>query len=172
MFLPENCAFMGSSSDSKVESAEDLEGPSLKLYRQVAKDEQLWLSLGGFPLKTKDPSKLSNSQIIIDDAGEIRSVYNKTHLFDVDIPGNVMNESKFVEAGSEIVPPIDTPIGRLGLSICYDIRFPSLYRALAVQGAQIMTVPSAFLVKTGAAHWDVLLRARAIENQCYIIAAA
>ena len=114
---------------------------------------------------------MSNTQLIIDDSGEIRSIYHKTHLYALENPLD-LNENDFVEAGNEIVEPVDTPIGRIGLSICFDLRFPSFYRSLALRGAQILTVPSAFLHQTGEPHWEVLLRARAIENQCYVIAAA
>ena len=99
--------------------------------------------------------------------------YNKTHLFDVNIPGSVaLNESAYVTPGAVITPPVDTPLGKLGLGVCYDLRFPEFSQALTRAGAQILTYPSAFTVKTGMAHWESLLRARAIETQCYVIAAA
>ncbi|PIO69775.1 hydrolase, carbon-nitrogen family [Teladorsagia circumcincta] len=114
-----------------------------------------------------------NSHVIIDDQGETRALYNKLHLFDLEIPGKVrLMESEFSKSGSKMVPPVDTPIGRLGLSICYDLRFPELALWNRYKGAEILSYPSSFTLNTGLAHWEPLLRTRAIETQCYVIAAA
>ncbi|EAS31615.3 nitrilase [Coccidioides immitis RS] len=117
--------------------------------------------------------KVKNTLIWIDETGKITQRYQKIHLFDVDIKGGpVLKESRSVEKGMKIVPPFETPVGRLGLSICFDLRFPEISLALRRQGAQIITYPSAFTIPTGQAHWETLLRARAIETQSYIVAAA
>ncbi|EEP80961.1 conserved hypothetical protein [Uncinocarpus reesii 1704] len=117
--------------------------------------------------------KVKNTLIWIDESGKITQKYQKLHLFDVDIKGGpVLKESRNVEKGTKIVPPFETPVGRLGLSICFDLRFPEVSLALRRQGAEIITYPSAFTVPTGQAHWETLLRARAIETQSYIVAAA
>ncbi len=117
--------------------------------------------------------KVKNTLIWINEHGTITSRYQKLHLFDVDIPGGpVLKESNSVEAGKDIVPPIDTPIGKLGMMICFDLRFPEISLRLRRQGAQVLVYPSAFTVPTGKAHWETLLRGRAIENQAFVIAAA
>ncbi len=111
--------------------------------------------------------------IWINEQGNITSRYQKVHLFDVDLPGGpVLKESNSVEAGGDIIPPIDTPVGKSGMMICFDLRFPEISLRLRRQGAQVLVYPSAFTVPTGKAHWEMLLRARAIENQAYVIAAA
>ena len=121
----------------------------------------------------KDIQKVYNTHLVISDKGEIVSVYRKIHLFNLEIPGVVrLLESEFSIAGNRIISPVSTPIGKVGLSICYDLRFPELSISLAKSGADVLTYPSAFTVPTGLAHWEILLRARAIENQCYVIAAA
>lgn len=117
--------------------------------------------------------KVKNTLIWINEHGNITSRYQKLHLFDVDIPGGpVLKESNSVEAGGDIVPPIDTPVGKLGMMICFDLRFPEISLRLRRQGAQVLVYPSAFTVPTGQAHWETLLRGRAIENQAYVVAAA
>ncbi|OAE27480.1 hypothetical protein AXG93_3911s1630 [Marchantia polymorpha subsp. ruderalis] len=133
----------------------------------------LWLSLGGFQEKGPDAGHLYNTHVVLDDAGGVRGVYRKIHLFDVDVPGGpVLKESRSTAPGSDIIA-VDSPIGKLGLTVCYDLRFPELYQQLRFQeNAQILLVPSAFTKKTGEAHWEILLRARAVETQCYVIAAA
>ena len=130
--------------------------------------------MGGVHTKAKEDSeRIHNSHLIISSSGDIVTSYNKTHLFDVNIPGSVsLNESSYVVPGDRITPPVETPLGQLGLGVCYDLRFPEHSIALTRAGAQILTFPSAFTVKTGMAHWEALLRARAIESQCYVIAAA
>ncbi|XP_067837645.1 deaminated glutathione amidase-like, partial [Heptranchias perlo] len=139
-------------------------------------ETRLWLSLGGFHERGHDwerDRRIYNTHVLINDAGDIASIYHKTHLFDAELPGRVsMKESRFTIPGDAIEPPVDTPIGKIGLAICYDLRFPELSLALAQEGAEILTFPSAFTVTTGMAHWEPLLRARAIETQSYVVAAA
>ncbi|CAM9624580.1 unnamed protein product [Sphacelaria rigidula] len=171
-------------------------------FQELARESGLWLSLGGFQEKVPTGyvatagttgatpstgssdgrcdsmrgtgiSKVYNSHVIISGSGEIRSTYRKIHLFDVDIPGGaVLKESRYTQAGHELVVCRDTPVGDIGMSTCYDLRFPEMYSCLAEKGSQLMLVPSAFTVPTGKAHWEVLLRARAIETQCYVVASA
>jgi predicted amidohydrolase len=128
--------------------------------------------LGGFWERGDDPKKVRNACVHLRADGEIAAVYRKIHLFDVDLPdGTRLMESETVEPGDTPVVT-DAPFGRLGLSVCYDLRFPELYRALVDDGAIALTVPAAFTLTTGKDHWHVLLRARAIESQCYVLAAA
>ncbi|KAL8529673.1 hypothetical protein ACS0TY_006927 [Phlomoides rotata] len=171
--FPENFSYVGAKSGESLTIAEPLDGPIMKKYCALAKESSIWLSLGGFQEKGSDDSHLCNTHVLIDDAGNIRSTYRKMHLFDVDVPGGaVYKESSFTEAGKEIVA-VDSPFGRLGLTVCYDLRFPELYQQLRFHhGAEVLLVPAAFTKVTGQAHWEILLRARAIETQCYVIAAA
>ncbi|KAL4435951.1 hypothetical protein ABPG77_000713 [Micractinium sp. CCAP 211/92] len=173
LFLPENVSFLGTAFSESLAIAEPLQGPLMRRYRQLAANTGLWLSIGGFQETGPDPQHLYNCHTIISSAGEIVESYRKVHLFNVDVPGGpVLMESRFTAAGDRLAA-CDSPAGRLGLSVCYDLRFPELYQRLAFDyGAQVLLVPSAFTVATGRAHWEVLLRARAIETQCYVIAAA
>ena len=144
---------------------------ALARFRDVAAAAHVWLHIGSLPIKVSE-EKLANRGFLIRPDGLIAARYDKIHMFDVDLAGGESyRESRNYQAGSEAVLT-DLPWGRLGLTICYDLRFPQLYRALAQQGAGILTVPAAFTQQTGAAHWRVLLRARAIETGCYVIAAA
>ncbi|XP_061985715.1 deaminated glutathione amidase, chloroplastic/cytosolic-like [Populus nigra] len=171
--FPESFSFIAAKDGESVKLAEPLDGPIMQRYCLLARESGIWLSLGGFQEKGSDDAHLRNTHVIIDDNGSIRSSYSKIHLFDVDVPGGrVYKESSFTEPGKDIVA-VDSPVGRLGLSVCYDLRFPGLYQQLRFQHeAQILLVPSAFTTITGQAHWEILLRARAIETQCYVIAAA
>ncbi|XP_023747138.1 deaminated glutathione amidase, chloroplastic/cytosolic [Lactuca sativa] len=171
--FPENFSFVGAKDGESLKIAEPLDGPVMKGYCALAKESSMWLSLGGFQERGSDDAHLCNTHVLIDDAGNIRSTYRKMHLFDVDVPGGaVYKESSFTEAGKEIIA-IDSPFGILGLTVCYDLRFPEVYQQLRFHhGAQVLLVPAAFTKVTGEAHWEVLLRARAIETQCYVIAAA
>lgn len=171
--FPENFSYVGAKSGDSLTIAEPLDGPIMKKYCALAKESNIWLSLGGFQEKGSDESHLRNTHVLIDDAGNIRSTYRKMHMFDVDVPGGaVFKESSFTEAGNEIAA-IDSPFGRLGLTVCYDLRFPELYQRLRFDhGADVLLVPAAFTKVTGRAHWEILLRARAIETQCYVVAAA
>ncbi|XP_030285972.1 deaminated glutathione amidase [Sparus aurata] len=177
VFLPEGFDYIGSSREESLSLAESLTGDTISQYTQLARKLEVWLSLGGFHERGHDwetDRRLYNSHIIINDKGEIVSVYRKAHLFDVELPekGVSLKESAFVIPGPTLVSPVQTPIGKVGLGICYDLRFPELSLAMQRHGAEILTYPSAFTVATGAAHWEVLLRARAIENQCFVLAAA
>ncbi|KOX76521.1 Nitrilase like protein 1 [Melipona quadrifasciata] len=158
-----------------IAMAQPLNGSTVSSYKEIAKANKIWLSLGGLhEALDNDENHLSNTHIVINSEGEIVSSYRKIHLFDMDnkTTGVRLMESDYVLAGQMIEPPITTPIGKLGLSICYDMRFPELSLSLRNMGAEILTYPSAFTYQTGAAHWEILLRARAIETQCYVIAAA
>ena len=173
LFLPECFAYIGMAGNDALAVMEPLDGPLMARYRQLAKDTGVWLSLGGFPETGPDADHRYNTHVLVDSDGDVRASYRKIHLFDVDIPnGPVLMESKTASPGNAIVAA-DSPIGRLGMTVCYDLRFPELYSRLRHEmGAHIMLVPSAFTKPTGEAHWEVLLRARAIETQSYVIAAA
>ncbi|KAL1194840.1 Deaminated glutathione amidase, chloroplastic/cytosolic [Cardamine amara subsp. amara] len=170
--FPENFSFVGDKEGESVKIAEALDGPVMQRYCSLARDSNIWLSLGGFQERFDD-THLCNTHVVIDDAGTIRETYQKMHLFDVDVPGgSSYKESSFTVPGTKIVS-VDSPVGRLGLTVCYDLRFPKIYQQLRFDHkAQVLLVPSAFTKVTGEAHWEILLRARAIETQCYVIAAA
>uniref|UniRef100_A0A1I7SXH6 Nitrilase and fragile histidine triad fusion protein NitFhit n=1 Tax=Caenorhabditis tropicalis TaxID=1561998 RepID=A0A1I7SXH6_9PELO len=174
VFLPECFDFIGINKNEQVDLAMSADCAYMQRYRDLAKKHNIWLSLGG--LHHKDDNDLShpwNTHLIIDSEGKTQTEYNKLHLFDLEIPGKVrLMESEFSKAGNEMIPPVETPVGRLGLSICYDVRFAELSLWNRKRGAQILSFPSAFTLNTGLAHWETLLRARAIENQCYVVAAA
>jgi deaminated glutathione amidase len=176
VFVPECADYVSDSREQAVALAETIDGPTVNRYRDLAKRLSLWLSIGGFherPNSTSEVKRIYNTHLIIDSEGIIQGTYRKVHMFDVDVPGAVpISESSFAVPGSRIGPPVDSPCGKVGMAICYDMRFPELAVSLAQQGAHILTYPSAFMIPTGMAHWDVLLRNRAIENQCYVIAAA
>jgi len=178
LFFPEAFSFVGSSGAQTVAMGQSQEGEVITTMRAAAKEHGIWLSLGGFnelATECKDAEqsqRVYNTHIIIDAKGVIVSYYRKIHLFDIDLPGKVtLKESASTAAGSKVVV-CDSPVGKLGLTTCYDLRFPELFRELVERGAEVLLVPSAFTVPTGKAHWDVLLRARAIENQAFVIAAA
>ncbi|GJQ64861.1 hypothetical protein Trydic_g7036 [Trypoxylus dichotomus] len=176
IFLPEGVDYIATNKEEIKELAEALDGPLMRQYSLLARFNKVWLSIGGFHelVKTDNEKKLNNCHVIINDHGRIVSVYRKLHLFDVYIPErNIdLRESETVAGGSEIVEPVKTPAGLIGMAICYDLRFPELSTLLRKKGATIITFPSAFTNTTGQVHWEVLLRARAIENQCYVVAAA
>ncbi|HEY4920142.1 MAG TPA: carbon-nitrogen hydrolase family protein [Xanthobacteraceae bacterium] len=145
--------------------------PGLAAFRETARARRLWVHVGSLALKVA-PDKAVNRSLLIDPTGEIAARYDKIHMFDVDLAGGESyRESRSYRPG-EIAIAADLPWGRLGLTICYDLRFPTLYRALAEAGASFLAIPSAFTRQTGEAHWHVLMRARAIENTCYVLAAA
>ncbi|XP_006642871.3 deaminated glutathione amidase [Lepisosteus oculatus] len=176
-FLPEGFDFIGSGREETLELAEALEGETVGRYAALARKLGIWLSLGGFHERGEDwerDRRIYNSHVILDDQGHIAAVYRKCHLFDVELTGRgvSLKESSFTIPGPCIVPPVQTPLGKLGLGVCYDLRFPEFSLALVRKGAEILTYPSAFTVATGTAHWEVLLRARAIETQCFVLAAA
>jgi nitrilase len=171
--LPENFAFMGiKDADKRAVGEADGNGPIQDAMAAAARDLGLWIVAGTMPIRAPD-GRVSAASLVFDAGGKRVARYDKIHLFDVDIPGKaeVYRESAHVAPGAEPVV-VDTPIGRLGLSVCYDMRVPELFRRLSAAGAQIITVPSAFTAPTGRAHWETLLRARAIENLCYVVAPA
>jgi len=144
---------------------------SLAAFRDLARQHQLWLHIGSLALKIS-PDRAANRGFLIDPQGEIAARYDKIHMFDVDLPnGEIYRESRSYAPGEHAVTA-DLPWGRLGLTICYDLRFPALYRALAEAGSMFLAIPSSFTKHTGEAHWHVLHRARAIENGCFVFAAA
>jgi predicted amidohydrolase len=172
--LPENFSFMGLKDADKRAVAESAGGgPVQDFLSACAARLKVWLIGGTTPLRAGADGRVAAACLAFDADGRQVARYDKIHLFDVDIPGRAESyrESAHVAPGSRI-EVIDTPAGRLGLSVCYDVRFPELYRQLSAAGAQLLVVPSAFTSPTGRAHWETLLRARAIENLCYVIAPA
>jgi predicted amidohydrolase len=173
--LPENFAFMGEEA-RKRELAERLDGafpgPILAALSESAAKHGVWIVGGGMPEASDDIARPYNTSVLVDPRGGIASKYRKVHLFDVSLPdGTLYRESAATSAGSE--PVTAEVLGvRLGMSVCYDMRFPELYRRLVHEGARVITVPSAFTLMTGKDHWHVLLQARAIENQVYVLAPA
>lgn len=167
--LPENFSFM--REDRSVSPAgEGLEGPTVTWGRRTAKEHGIYLLLGSFPEKSEVEGKVCSASVLLGPDGGVLALYRKIHLFDVTLPGGeVHRESATIVPGREVVVG-ETEFGRAGLTICYDLRFPGLYRRLTDLGARLIFVPSAFTQLTGEAHWEVLLRARAIENQVFIAA--
>lgn len=158
--------------DTMAAARLEADDPSLAAYRDLAAKLGVWLNIGSLALKTAGDERLVNRSFLIAPDGAIANRYEKIHMFDVDLPsGESFKESKAYRPGAS-ANVVDLPFGRLGMTICYDMRFPHLYRDLARAGADILTMPSAFTAETGKAHWHVLLRARAIENGCFVIAAA
>lgn len=173
--LPECFPFLGQGERDKLAIAEDLErgGPIIDMLKTLATTRRVWVIGGGMPeVVAGDPDRAYNTAVVIDPAGSIVTRYRKIHLFDVEIPGTTLKESAATCAGDRrATVMIDG--ATIGLSICYDVRFPELYRALVKQdGAEILLVPAAFTAHTGAAHWHLLLRARAVEDQAYVVAPA
>lgn len=159
------------SRDLFAKVKDEVDNEALPMFRSLASRRGLWLVIGSLPIKVSD-DKVANRSYLIGPDGEVAAHYDKIHMFDVDLAGGESyRESRNYEPGKRAVCT-DTSLGRIGLSVCYDLRFPHLYRALAGAGADILTVPSAFTRKTGTAHWHVLLRARAIETGCYVLAPA
>jgi predicted amidohydrolase len=169
--LPENFAFMG-PEEQRQAGAETLDGPSLSALREVARRRRVFVLAGSIAEKVDVPGKTANTSALIADDGSLVATYRKIHLFDVNIPdGARYAESETVVPGKEPVVA-GTPPGRLGLTVCYDLRFPELYRKLSELGADVMFIPAAFTLYTGKDHWEVLVRARAIENLAYVMAPA
>jgi deaminated glutathione amidase len=173
--LPENFAIMGRKEADKLEVAESLgEGPIQAFLGHCARELGLWIIGGTIPLKVdEEPGRVAAASLVFDDRGRCVTRYDKIHLFDVDIPEREerYRESATIVPGSNAVV-VPTPIGRVGLAVCYDVRFPELFRILQAQGAEILSLPSAFTAATGRAHWELLVRARAVENLCYVLAPA
>lgn len=170
--LPENWAFMGRSEQDKLAIAEEYQhGPIQQALTTMAKKYGIWLVAGTIPLRSECDTKVHAASLVYDNRGQCVARYDKIHLFDVHVSEKeTYHESATIQKGSTICV-VDSPVGKLGLSVCYDLRFPELYRQLVSQGAEILVVPAAFTYVTGQAHWEVLLRARAIENQTYVVAA-
>ncbi|MGL5510529.1 MAG: carbon-nitrogen hydrolase family protein [Microcoleaceae cyanobacterium] len=170
--LPENFAFMGEEPD-KLAQAEAIADGSQKFLYTMAQKYQVTILGGGFPVPT-DNGKVYNVALLVGPNGQELARYEKVHLFDVDLPdGNTYRESNTVKSGQDLPKVYDSlELGRLGLSVCYDVRFPELYRHLSKEGAEVLFVPAAFTAYTGKDHWQVLIKARAIENTCYVIAPA
>lgn len=174
LFTPEMAGQLDRNRKRAAEAiSREADNIVLSQTREAAAKAGLWVHLGSLGLKDeRSDGRWTNRSFIIDDKGGIRARYDKIHLFDVDLPtGESWRESSVYGAGERVVT-VDTPWARLGLSVCYDLRFPDLYRALTNAGATVLLVPSAFTVPTGQAHWHVLLRARAIEAGCFVIAPA
>jgi predicted amidohydrolase len=173
--LPENAVFVGAPARraTLAESlAEPLEGPLAAALANAARADGIWVLVGGFPERSSTPDRPFNTSFLLGPDGSVRAVYRKLHLFDVDLPGGPrLCESRDTTAGDRPCT-VDIDGWLAGLSVCYDLRFPELYRGYAAQGARVLFVPSAFTVPTGEAHWHLLLRARAVENQCYVVAPA
>jgi nitrilase len=171
--LPENFAYMGAADSERLDAAERWgEGPIQSFLQHQAIAHQLWLVGGTVPI-WDDASRARSASLLFDPAGRTRARYDKIHLFDVGIPSSEESyrESATTVAGTEALS-VDTPLGRIGMAVCYDIRFPALFERLGAMGMDMLVFPAAFTVPTGEAHWSVLLRARAIESLSYVIAAA
>ncbi|OAB59471.1 hydrolase [Phormidium willei BDU 130791] len=170
--LPENFSFLGEEAD-KIAQAGQIAQESELFLKTMAQRYQVSILGGGFPIPVSE-SQAYNTALLIDPSGAELARYHKVHLFDVNLPdGNTYQESSTVRAGSDLPPVYSSPdLGQLGLSVCYDVRFPELYRHLSRQGADVLFIPAAFTAYTGKDHWQVLLQARAIENTAYVIAPA
>ena len=170
--LPENFAIMPTEDAGQLQVMElDGDGPIQEFLSAQAHQNHIWLVGGSIPLVSSQPSKVRAACLLFNDRGERVARYDKLHLFDVELDnGEEYSESLTIEPGESVVV-VDSPIGRLGLTICYDLRFPELFREMLDQGAEIFSVPSAFTATTGKVHWEILLRARAIENLAYVIGA-
>lgn len=168
--LPEYFCIMGAKDADKVAVREQPnDGPIQKFLARKAREHQVWLIGAGVPLVSNFPNKVRNSCLVYNDKGEQVARYDKIHLFGLDLGAERYHEENTIESGSDVVV-VDTPFGKIGLSICYDLRFPELYRAMGQ--VDMIVIPSAFTETTGKAHWESLVRARAIENLCYVIAPA
>lgn len=168
--LPEYFAIMGINDSDKIKVREDEgDGPIQRFLSKIAKKHKIWLIGGTIPLVSNSVKKVRNSCLVYNDKGKQIARYDKIHLFGLDLATEQYHEKKTIEAGNEVVV-VDTPYGKIGLSACYDLRFPELYRAMGE--VDMIVVPSAFTETTGKAHWETLVRARAIENLCYVIAPA
>ncbi len=173
VLLPENFACINTDKEILNVAEEYGEGIIQDFLAKTARQNAIWLVAGGLPIKQENQEKVRQALLVYDDQGAVQARYDKIHLFDVLIEesGESHHESSTFDPGDQVVV-VETPYGTLGLSICYDLRFPELYRQLVDQGAEILLVPSAFTKITGFAHWDALIRARAIENLAFVVAAA
>lgn len=167
--FPENMLLFSDHAGDYLKHAQSTRGDLVETLREWSAEADIWLLAGSLPFKAPG-GKVFNTSVFFSPEGEIHARYDKIHLFDVDVPGDrTYRESDDVVPGKKTVTT-ETPWGKLGLSICYDIRFPELYRQLAKAGAHTLFVPAAFTAVTGKAHWDILTRARAVENQCFLVA--
>lgn len=172
-FLPEMSLLLDRDrARSGAHIVRETDSPWPTALQEMAQKHGLWLHSGSMPLLADDGKRRVNRSHVIAADGSIRARYNKIHMFDVTLPSGENWTESAAYAGGDTLAIVDTPLGRLGLSICYDLRFPELYRALVGQGATLIAIPAAFTVSTGEAHWHVLMRARAIETGCHILAAA
>ncbi len=168
--LPEYFCIMGTNDTDKVKAKEqEGDGPVQRFLSKTAKRHKIWLIGGTVPLVSNYPNKIRNSCMVYNDKGEQVARYDKIHLFGLDLGTEQYHEENTIESGDQVVV-VETPYGKIGLSVCYDLRFPELYRAMGE--VDMIVVPSAFTETTGKAHWETLVRARAIENLCYVIAPA
>lgn len=167
--LPENFGFVGGDEDKLLWAQPVEEGRFTTGLREQARAHGVWILAGSIPERGPDSRRTYNTSVLIDPQGNTAATYRKIHLFNVELPQLTLRESDSV-AGGDATVVADVDGWRLGLSICYDLRFPELYRRLVEAGAEILAIPSAFTLQTGKDHWDVLLRARAIENQCFVVA--
>ena len=173
--LPENFAIMGIEEEDKVAVREEHgNGPIQSFLADQAKLHNAWIVGGTVPLVCDNPNKILAACMVYDNKGNFVERYDKIHLFDVDLvdTGESYNESETIEFGGLDLKVVDSPFGKIGLAVCYDLRFPELFRGLLALGAEIVVLPAAFTAATGKAHWESLLRARAIENLMYVIASA
>ena len=168
--LPEHFALMGLQDSDKVLAREEFgNGPIQDFLSRSARQHKIWLIGGSIPIVASVPDKVRNCSLLYDDQGRVVARYDKIHLFNLDLGGERFQESRTIEPGDRVVVA-DSPFGRVGLSVCYDVRFPELYRNM--KSVDIIAVPSAFTESTGRAHWETLIRARAVENLAYVIAPA
>ena len=172
-FLPEMSLLLDRDrARSAPHIAREADSPWPGALQAMARKHGLWLHSGSMPLLADDGERRVNRSHIIAADGSIRARYDKIHMFDVTLPSGENWQESAAYAGGDTLAVVDTPLGRLGLSVCYDLRFPELYRALVDRGATLLAIPAAFTVSTGEAHWHVLMRARAIETGCHVVAAA
>lgn len=171
--LPENFALMGMKPDDLLQIKElQGDGPIQEFLINMATKHRVWIVSGTVPIITNDPKRIRAACLLINPEGEIVCRYDKIHLFDVSLDdGERYAESDIIEPGNDIVVQ-DTPFGRMGFAICYDLRFPEMFRKMVDQGVDVIVLPAAFTAITGKAHWESLVRARAIENLCYVVASA
>lgn len=172
ILLPENFALMGQDVMDKIKHRETFQqGPIQDFLKELAYIHRVWIVGGTIPIATKDQQKIRAACLVYNDQGKCVARYDKMHLFDVKVNEESHHESKTIEHGEDTAV-LETPFGKLGLAICYDVRFPEMFRSMHNKGVEIIALPSAFTYATGAAHWEILVRARAIENLSYVIAAA
>ncbi|WP_175794218.1 carbon-nitrogen hydrolase family protein [Burkholderia ambifaria] len=170
VLLPEYFCFMGHRDTDKLALAEPYrDGPIQQFLAQAAQRHGVWVIGGTLPLKAPEPDRVLNTTLVFDPSGQEAARYDKIHLFNFEKGAESFDEARTIRAGETVVT-FDAPFGRVGLSVCYDLRFPELYRRMG--DCALIVVPSAFTYTTGRAHWEMLLRARAVENQCYVLAAA